>query len=188
MSFQFSPPVDQVLPVTLLTNPIVGFRTDGSSVDVTITVHSESVPQMDRRRLKEAAIWVGLHAVRDGDRLEPVFVFRVGGWYFRAPVDLGDASPKKRKALRRAFAKAMDERTTGSWTFVFRLVDAATMTTAAIRSVSLTKKIRGEAAFLLRKSLNNPRRTRARKEVPLQEAFLTDYELFESLQVSERIA
>jgi hypothetical protein len=101
MSFQFSSPADQVRPVTSLTNPVVGFRTDGSDVDVTITIRSVSVPKMDQRRLKEAAIWVGLHAVQEGDRLQPTFVFRVGGWYFRAPVDLGDASPASPRAACR---------------------------------------------------------------------------------------
>jgi hypothetical protein len=104
MSFQFSSPVDHIRLATSLTNPIVGFRTDGSNVDVTITIHSASVPRMDRRRLKEAAIWAGLHAVREGDCIQPIFVFRIWGWYFRAHVDLGDASPGKRAALRRVAA------------------------------------------------------------------------------------
>ena len=188
MSFQFSSPVDQVRPVTSLTNPAVGLLTDGSDVDVTITIRCPSVPKMDQRRLKEAAIWVGLHAVQDGDCIQPIFVFRVGGWYFRAPVDLGDASPGKREALRRAFLGANDKADHGSWTLRFRLVEAATMTTAALRSVALPKGIRGEAAALFLKSLDDPRRMEARTMVSLQEAFLTDHDLFEALEIAERVA
>jgi hypothetical protein len=188
MSFQFSSPIAHVRPVTSLTNPIVGFRTDGSNVDATITIHSASVPRMDRRRLKEAAIWAGLHAVRDGDHIQPVFVFRVGGWYFRAHVDLGDASPEKRAALRRACLGAMNTAHQGSWTLLFRLVEAETMTTAALRSVELTKTIRGQAAALFLKSLDNRQNTEARTTVPPQEAFLTDHDLFEALQIAVRVA
>jgi hypothetical protein len=188
MSFQFSSLADQVRPVTSLTNPVVGFRTDGSNVDVTITIRSASVPKMDQRRLKEAAIWVGLHAVQDGDRIQPIFVFRVGGWYFQVPVDFDDASPGKQEALRRACSGTKDSAEQGSWTLIFRLVEAATMTTAALRSVALTNKIQEEAAALFLKSLGDPRRMEARTTVSLQEAFLTDHALFEALEIADRVA
>jgi hypothetical protein len=188
MSFEFPSPANQDRLATALANPIVGFHTDGSDVDVTITIRGVSIPKMDRRRLKEAAIWVGLHAVRDGDRIHPILVFRVGGWYFRALLDLGDASPRKRAALRRAFLGAMDTAHQGSWTLHFRLVETATKTTAAVRSVELTKTIRGEAAALFLKSLDNPQGMEAGPSVPLHEAFLTDRDLFEALQIAERVA
>jgi hypothetical protein len=62
------------------------------------------------------------------------------------------------------------------------------MTTAALRSVELTKNIQGEAAALFLKSLDDPPSMEARKMVPLQEAFVTDHDLFEALQIAERIA
>jgi hypothetical protein len=92
------------------------------------------------------------------------------------------------EALRRACSGTKDSAEQGSWTLIFRLVEAATMTTAALRSVALTNKIQEEAAALFLKSLGDPRRMEARTTVSLQEAFLTDHALFEALEIADRVA
>ena len=188
MSFQFASPIDRGLPVTTFTNPAVGIRTDGSNVDVTVTVRSASIPQMDRRRLREAAIWVRVLAVPQCPRIQPVFVFRIGGWYFTAPIDLRDVSRAKRGALRHALVAAGSPATAGSWTIHFRLVDTATTKTAALRSTEVTKRVREEAASLLLQSLCKPSKTGKSGNVPLLSALPTCTDLIVVLRNSERMA
>lgn len=187
MSLHFPTPVDQVLPPDFTRNTGIRLRADGSDIDLTVTTYSLSISSLDVRRLEEAAIWVGLHTQPDADLSEPLFVFRVGGWYFRARVDLGDGSPSKQEELRLAFSKATTTSSSGAWTITFRLVDSLTRRTAAIRTLAFPARLRRRAAAVLLTSFADAPEHGVRRRACFGDT-RSDRDLFEALHVSERIA
>jgi hypothetical protein len=187
MSLHFPPPVDQVLHPEFNRNTGIRLRTDGSDIDLTVTTYGLSVSSLDARRLEEAAIWAGLHTQPDADLSGPLFVFRVGGWYFRARVNLGDGSPSKREELRLAFTKARTTSTSGAWTITFRLVDSMTRRTTAIRTLAFPARLQRRAASVLLSFLADAPEHGARRRACFGDS-RSDRDLFESLHVSERIA
>ena len=188
MSFQFASPLDPTPYTASLTCSTVRFRTDGTNLRITVATSSPLIPMIDQRRFRDAAVWVGLRPFRNRDDILPVFAVRIGGWYARVPVALGGTSDAALEVLLAALSKARSKDHAGDWTLAFTLADTVVGTTVASRSGPVPARLRREIATALLGSCRVDADLSDRVLALAREVYPSDYELFEGLPYTPRIA
>jgi hypothetical protein len=188
MSFQFASPLDPTPSNPSRTRSTVRFRTDGTNLRITVASCGRRIPAMDRRRFTDASVWAGLLPFRERNDILPVFAFRIGGWHFRAPVILGGTPSIARDELQDVLLKARSKDYAGNWTLGFTLTDTAARKIVASRSGPVPPRLRGEIATALLGSCRLDTDRADRILALVSDNYPSDYELFEGLPYTPRIA